>query len=66
MTEWNDSYFAFQALGSRAVRARFDAGYVTSDGGALLLREVERQTGILHRFAACFTDQRARTGSSTR
>jgi hypothetical protein len=23
------------------------------------LREVERQTGLLHRFAACFTDQRA-------
>jgi hypothetical protein len=59
MTECNDSHFAFQALGSRAVRARFDAGYVTSDGGALLLREVERKTGILPRFAACFTDQRA-------
>jgi hypothetical protein len=39
--------------------ARFDGGYVTSDGGALLLREVERQTSILHRLAACFTDQRA-------
>jgi hypothetical protein len=39
--------------------ARFDGGYVTSDGGALLLREVERQTGILHRLAPCFTDQRA-------
>ena len=38
--------------------ARCDGGYVPSDGGALLLREVERQTGILHRLAACFTDQR--------
>jgi hypothetical protein len=59
MPECNDSHFAFQALGSRVVQARFDAGYVTSNGGALLLREVERKTGILHRFAACFTDQRA-------
>jgi hypothetical protein len=59
MTECHDSPFAFQALGSRAVRARFDAGYVTSDGRALPLREVKRKTGILHRFAACFTAQRA-------
>jgi hypothetical protein len=32
---------------------------VTSDGGALLLGEVERRTGILRRLAACFTDHRA-------
>ena len=31
---------------------------MTSDGGALLLREVEHRTGILRRLAACFTDQR--------
>jgi hypothetical protein len=41
------------------VTARFNGGYITSDGGALLLREVEHRTGILRRFAACFTDQRA-------
>jgi hypothetical protein len=45
-------------VGARAVIARFNGGYVTSDGGALLLREVERRTGILRRLAACFTDQR--------
>src|SRR4051794_41918239 len=28
-------------------------------GGSLLLREVERRTGILRRFAGCFTDHRA-------
>jgi len=39
--------------------ARFDGGTLTSDGGALLLREVERATGILRQFTACFTDHRA-------
>jgi hypothetical protein len=38
--------------------ARFDGGCITSDGGGLLLREVERRTGILRQFAACFTDHR--------
>lgn len=58
MTECNEPPFAFQPLGTRAVIARFDGGYITSDGGALLLREVEHRTGILRRFTACFTDQR--------
>jgi hypothetical protein len=59
MTECSETSYAFQPLGARAVTSRFNGGYVTSDGGALLLREVERKTGLLHRFAACFTDQRA-------
>jgi len=29
-----------------------------SDGGGLLLREVEKRIGILRQFAACFTDYR--------
>jgi len=41
-------------------RWRFFDGYgaITSDAGGLLLREVEAKTGILRRFAACFTDFR--------
>jgi hypothetical protein len=38
--------------------ARFNGGRITSDGGAPLLREVERQTGIIEQFAQCFTDYR--------
>jgi len=34
-------------LGRRVVEARFDGGAITSDGGALLLREAERRTGLL-------------------
>ena len=37
---------------------RFDGGDITSDGGALLLKKLEERTGIVRRFAACFTDYR--------
>ena len=36
--------------------ATFDGGTITTDGGALLLREVERVTGIISGFSACFID----------
>jgi len=42
----------------REVRASFDGGTITSDGGALLLGQVEAKTAILEQFAACFTDHR--------
>ena len=57
-TECNAREFDFQGLGNRAVTGRFDGGAITSDAGGLLLREVEAKTGILRRFAACFTDHR--------
>jgi hypothetical protein len=57
-TECNASYLDFPMLGSREVLADFDGGDISSDGGALLLRETERLTGIVRQFAACFTDHR--------
>jgi Transposase DDE domain group 1 len=57
-TECNASYLDFPMLGSREVLADFDGGDISSDGGALLLRETERLTGIIRQFAACFTDHR--------
>jgi hypothetical protein len=50
--------FPFEPLSGRQVIARFDGGTITSDGGALLLAEVERHSGILRRLAQCFTDHR--------
>jgi hypothetical protein len=47
-------------LGSRDVLADFDGGDITSDGGALLLRQTEQLTGIIRQFAACFADHRNR------
>lgn len=57
-TECNQTTFAFHPLGSRKVVARFDGGTITSDAGGLLLREVERRTGILRQFGARFTNHR--------
>jgi hypothetical protein len=48
----------FQPLKNRDIRAQFDGGAISSDGGGLLLREVEKRTRILHQFASCFTDYR--------
>jgi len=48
----------FQGLGSRKVVSRFDGGFVSSDGGALHLREVEARLRIIAGFAACFEDRR--------
>jgi hypothetical protein len=58
MTECIPTSFAFQDLGSREVLAAFDGGLVTSDAGALLLREVEAKFHFLDSFAQCFTDHR--------
>ena len=38
--------------------AHLTAANITSDAGGLMLREVEQRTGILKKFAACFTDYR--------
>ncbi len=38
--------------------ARFDGGAITSEAGGLLLRGVEKATGIIRQFARCFTDHR--------
>ena len=51
-TECNGKLFEFHPLGRREVRADFSGGAITSDGGGLLLREVEKRTGIIARFAA--------------
>ncbi|MEO9034895.1 MAG: transposase [Gemmatimonadaceae bacterium] len=57
-TECVSEGLPFQEVAGRDVVARFDGGALTSDGGAVLLREVELATGILQQFAACFRDYR--------
>ncbi len=57
-TECMPDTLHFQAAHGRDVVARFDGGTLTSDGGAVLLREVERTTRIVQQFTACFTDHR--------
>ena len=59
MTECSQERFAFAAHFSRRVEAGFTAGRVSTDGGALLLRQVERRINLLGRLAGCFTDGRS-------
>ncbi len=58
MTECNQSSFGFQACGSREIVARFDGGTLSSDGGALLLRQADQRLNLLPRLAECFLDGR--------
>jgi len=57
-TQCNEQLFAFQSQNRREIVATFDGGTIATDGGALLLRQVEELTGIIADFAACFTDHR--------
>lgn len=59
MTECNQEVFSFAAHFSRRVEASFTAGQVSTDGGALLLRQADGKIGLLTRVASCFTDRRS-------
>jgi hypothetical protein len=58
MTECNQSSFGFERSGRREIVARFDGGTISSDGGAFLLRQVDRRLNLLARFGQCFLDGR--------
>jgi len=47
------------SVAGRSVVARFDGGLLSSDGGLLLLREVEQRLQVAKRLAACINDPRA-------
>src|SRR5438552_10963942 len=50
--------FSFNHLGSRQVIADFSAGYLSSDGGMLFLRQIDEGLGISRSLARCFYDAR--------
>ena len=58
MTDCTQTAFEFQGIGRRKVTADFSGGYLSSDGGGLLLREVEQRMGLVRRLAGCFVDGR--------
>jgi hypothetical protein len=58
MTDCNQSAFGFEACGRREIVARFDGGTISSDGGALLLRQTDKRLNLLPRLAECFLDGR--------
>ena len=58
MTECREQRWLFQELGNRKVEVDFGGGYLSSDGGGLILRELERHSGLLRDFSDCFLDHR--------
>jgi hypothetical protein len=57
-TQCTPTQLEFHALQRRQIVGRFNGGTITSDAGGLLLREVEKRTGIIAGFAKCFEDLR--------
>lgn len=57
-TECTATQLEFHGLGRRHVMGQFNGGQTSSDGGGVLLREVEKRTHILSRLRRCFTDYR--------
>jgi len=47
-------------VGRRVIEAAFDGGELVSDGGVLLLRQVDRRIGLTDAVARVFADARCR------
>jgi hypothetical protein len=58
VTDCADQRLLFQDLGPRQVVAEFTAGDLSSDGGVLLLRQVDHGLGLSRALAGCFADAR--------
>lgn len=58
MTECTQQIFGFQELGNRRVEVDFSGGHLSSEGGSLLLREVDHKHRLCEQLAQCFHDGR--------
>jgi len=50
--------FSLPAVCRKKVSVAFDGGLLSSDGGVLMLRDVERRLGVAERLADCLVDRR--------
>ncbi|MBV8883131.1 MAG: transposase, partial [Chroococcidiopsidaceae cyanobacterium CP_BM_RX_35] len=50
--------YQFGQIGRRQVTADFSGGKITSDGGLVLIAQLDRHYRITQRFAECFEDHR--------
>ncbi len=57
-TDCKEEPLLFQDLGSRKVAADFSGGTLSSDGGVLLVRQVDAGLGLTASLAQCFRDGR--------
>ena len=60
MTQCNHGAMKFSSCRRRRVRVDFSGGSISSNAGALLLREVDRKLGLTDRVARALGDQRQR------
>ena len=58
MTDCNAKPIEFSSLKRKKIQADFAGGKLTSDGGAVLLREVDRSLGLIEAINACIPDPR--------
>src|SRR5258708_4034937 len=58
MDEDNLLPFSLPAVCRKKVSVAFDGGLLSSDGGVMLLRDVERRVGLAERLAGGLTDRR--------
>lgn len=58
MPKCTDGQIQFGRVGRRVVQAAFDGGDIVSDGGVLLLKQVDRRLGLSHAAAKALGDER--------
>ena len=57
-TECTPKQLELQGLGKRKITITNDADVATSDGGLVLLHQIEKRYGIIRRLSSCFQDRR--------
>jgi hypothetical protein len=58
VTDCNELFIDFPGFGSRKIQADFGGGDVSSDGGVLLVRQVDRRLGLTQRLSELLPDRR--------
>jgi len=58
MTDCTTNQLVFSSLGRKKIQADFKGGHLTSDAGALLLREVDKRLGLVDAINNCIPDPR--------
>ena len=51
----------FGRLGRREIQVNFEGGDISTEGGVLLLRQVDRRVGLTKSIARALTDERDRS-----